>query len=68
MKNEILCVETKAGLFEPAPRPAKLRRQKRDAAKRKQDREELCLLILGVLAVIGFTALGAWQGHLMMSG
>lgn len=66
--KEISYVEMRPGLFEPAPTRAQLRRKKQDDEKRQQRREELSLLVLGVLALICCAALGAWQGHLMVTG
>jgi hypothetical protein len=66
--KEISYVETRPGLFEPAPTRAQLRRKKQETEKRRQNREEYYLLFLGALMVICCAALGAWQGHLMVSG
>jgi hypothetical protein len=64
--KEISYIETRPGIFEPAPTRSQLRRQKQEAEQRKRNREELSLLILGILAVICCAALGAWQGSLMV--
>lgn len=65
--KEILYIQGRGGVFEPAPSRAQLRKQKLTAERRKQNREELTLVILGALAVVALALFGAWQGALMMS-
>jgi phosphoenolpyruvate-protein kinase (PTS system EI component) len=64
--NETLYIEGKGGVFEPAPKKAELRKQKREAEKRRQTREEWQAIAASIGAVLFFAALGAWQGSLMV--
>ncbi len=45
-----------------------MRKLKRSAEKRRERREEWQLFAAGVVLILACIALGAWQGHLMVSG
>ena len=62
--KEICLVETKPGVFDVKPSRTQKRKaeEKRRAAHRR--REEWILFAMGVFAVIGFGAFGAWTGSL----